>query len=42
MEISFEIYPQIHIDLNFDSFKLLFMCNKLLHTQHVLKQTLYA
>ena len=36
MGISFGLFPQIPSDLNIDSFKLLFMCDKLLHT-HVLK-----
>ena len=29
MGILFGLFPQIHLDLNFDSLKLLFMCNKL-------------
>ena len=40
MGILFGLFSQIHLDLNFDSFKLWFMCNKLLHTQHVLKKNI--
>ena len=28
MGISFGLFPQIHLDSNFDSFQLLFMCNR--------------
>ena len=41
MGISFGLFPQIHLDLNFDSFKLLFMCNILLHNMFLNKHSIY-
>ena len=39
MGILFGLFPQIHLDLNFDSIKLLFMCNKLVRNM-ILKNIL--
>ena len=41
MGTSFGLFRQIHLDLKFDSFKLLFTCNKLLHNMFLNKHSMH-
>ena len=41
MGIPFGLFPKIHLNLNFDSLKLLFICNKLLHNIFLNKHSMH-